>query len=58
MIWDPVLTELDGIGDRKLASAFVDVPDQWGCDVEFLAPILGATSRRKERLREVVDAYC
>jgi hypothetical protein len=56
--WDPVLAELDAIGDSDLAAAFVDVPETWGCDVEFLAPILGATSRRKERLREVVDAYC
>lgn len=57
-IWDPVLAELDAIGDRELAAAFIDVPDEWGCDVDLLAPILGATSRRKERLREVVDAYC
>lgn len=58
MIWDPVLSELDAISDRDLASAFMDVPVEWGCDVGLLAPILGATSRRKERLREVVDAYC
>ena len=57
-IWDPVLNELEVISDRDLASAFTDVPAEWGCDVGFLAPILGVTSRRKERLREVVDAYC
>ena len=57
-IWNSVIAELEAIGDEALADAFVDVPAEWGCDAGLLGPILGATSRRKERIREVIDDYC
>lgn len=57
-VWDDGLAQCEALTDDGLAGAFAAIPAEWGCDVGFLAPVLGVTSRRRNLLRRIVDAYC